>query len=389
MKTAALAAVLIGGASAGVHRMKMKKVPLSEQVGSYPMHDMGRLMSQKYLSSNSRDSYIQEVFGQKGGHRVPISNYANAQYFSEITVGTPPQTFKVVMDTGSSNLWVPSSECTSIACYLHNKYDHESSSTYKKNASSFDIQYGSGSVSGYISKDVVQMGDLKVKDQLFAEVTQEPGLVFAFGRFDGILGLGYDSIAVNRIPPPFYSMIDQGLLDEPLFAFYLSDDESSSEAIFGGVDKNHYTGKITKLPIRRKAYWEVQLDSITFGGDSAEMDMGVILDTGTSLIGMPSTIAELLNKQIGAKKSFTGQYTVECEKRDSLPDLTFTMNGANFTIGPYDYIVELSGTCVSSFQGLDIPEPAGPLVILGDAFLRRWYSIYDLGSHTIGLAKAR
>jgi len=199
------------------------------------------------------------------------------------------------MDTGSSNLWVPSAECGSIACYLHQKYEHESSSSYKKNGSEFAIQYGSGAVSGYVSKDIVTMGDLVVKDQLFAEVTSEPGLAFAFGRFDGILGLGYDRISVNGIPPVVYNMIDQGLLDEPKFAFYLGDTEDSSEAIFGGIDSNHYTGKITYLPLRRKGYWEVKLDSITFGSDTAEMDdTGAILDTGTSLLTFPSTIAELL-----------------------------------------------------------------------------------------------
>jgi saccharopepsin len=214
--------------------------------------------------------------------------------FSEISIGNPPQSFKVVMDTGSSNLWVPSSECTSIACYLHQKYDHESSSSYKKNQSSFEIQYGSGSVSGYISADHVGMGDLTIKNQLFAEVTSQSGLAFAFGRFDGILGLGYESISVNQIPPPFYSMIDQGLLDQKVFAFYLGDDSEGSEAIFGGIDEDHYTGKIHRLPIRRKAYWEVNLDSISFGGETAQMEMGAVLDTGTSLIALPSTVAELL-----------------------------------------------------------------------------------------------
>lgn len=217
--------------------------------------------------------------------------------FSEIALGTPPQDFKVVLDTGSSNLWVPSQDCNSIACYLHSKYDHSSSSTYKKNGSSFEIRYGSGSLSGYVSQDVFRIGDLTVKHQDFAEATSEPGLAFAFGRFDGIMGLGYDTISVNKIVPPFYNMLDQGLLDEPVFAFYLGDTNSGddSEAIFGGVNEDHYEGKLTKIPLRRKAYWEVDLDAITFGDNTAELEgTGAILDTGTSLIALPSTLAELL-----------------------------------------------------------------------------------------------
>ena len=239
----------------------------------------------------------------------------------------------------------------------------------------------------------MQIGELKIKKQDFGEVTQEPGLAFAFGRFDGILGLGYDTISVNKIVPPFYQMIAQDLLDEPKFAFYLGDankEGDESEAIFGGVNPAHYTGSVTKIPLRRKAYWEVDLDAITFGDQTAEIDStGAILDTGTSLLALPSTLAELLNKEIGAKQGFNGQYTIECEKRDSLPDLTFTLTGHNFSITAYDYVLEVQGSCISAFQGIDIPEPAGPLAILGDAFLRKWYSIYDLGDDTVGIAKAK
>lgn len=144
----------------------------------------------------------------------------------------------------------------------------------------------------------MQIGDLKIKHQDFAEATSEPGLAFAFGRFDGILGLGYDTISVNRVVPPFYNMVDQGLIDEPVFSFYLADtanDGDESEACLGGINKDHYTGELTKIPLRRKAYWEVSFDAISFGDETAELDdTGVILDTGTSLNALPSTLAELL-----------------------------------------------------------------------------------------------
>lgn len=218
------------------------------------------------------------------------------------------------------------------------------------------------------------IGDLKIKDQLFAEATEEPGLAFAFGRFDGILGLGYDSISVNKIVPPFYSMVNQGLLDEPVFAFYLgAGDDDPSEAIFGGVNKDHIDGKITEIPLRRKAYWEVDLDAISFGDEKAELDgTGVILDTGTSLIALPTTLADLINEEMGAKKGYNGQYSVDCAKRDSLPDVTFTLSGHEFSIGPYDYILEVSGSCISTFMGMDIPAVStlyrSPSMHLADVF---------------------
>ncbi|EDN97293.1 hypothetical protein SS1G_11818 [Sclerotinia sclerotiorum 1980 UF-70] len=394
MKGAVLAAAsLLGSVSAGVHKMPLKKVSLSEQLATANMDTHVKHLGQKYMGVRPQ-SHASEMFKETsvhlegGDHTVPVSNFLNAQYFSEITIGTPPQTFKVVLDTGSSNLWVPSSECGSIACYLHTKYDSSSSSTYEKNGTSFEIRYGSGSLSGFTSRDVMSIGDLEIKDQVFAEATEEPGLAFAFGRFDGILGLGYDTISVNQIVPPFYNMINQGLLDEPVFAFYLGDSKDEgdeSEAIFGGVNKDHYEGKITEIPLRRKAYWEVDLDAISFGDAKADLDnTGVILDTGTSLIAVPSTLAELLNKEIGAKKGWNGQYSVDCAKRDSLPDLTFTLSGNDFAITPYDYILEVQDSCISTIMGMDFPEPVGPLAILGDAFLRRYYSVYDLGKNTVG-----
>ncbi|GAO14958.1 uncharacterized protein UV8b_05130 [Ustilaginoidea virens] len=396
MKSALIAAAaLAGSAQAGVHKLKLQKVSLEEQLAGASIEEQVQQLGQKYLGGVRPMSRADVMFNTKapqpqGGHPVPVTNFMNAQYFSEITIGTPPQSFKVVLDTGSSNLWVPSQSCSSIACFLHSTYDSSSSSSYKKNGSDFAIQYGSGSLSGFVSNDVMSIGDLKIKKQDFAEATKEPGLAFAFGRFDGILGLGYDTISVNRIVPPFYNMVNQKLLDEPVFSFYLGSSDEGSIAMFGGVDESYYTGKIQYIPLRRKAYWEVDIESIGFGDEVAELEnTGAILDTGTSLNVLPSALAELLNKEIGAKKGFGGQYTIDCDKIGSLPDITFNLAGFNYSLPASDYILELQGSCVSTFQGMDIPEPAGPLVILGDAFLRRYYSVYDLGKHAVGLARAK
>lgn len=116
-------------------------------------------------------------------------------------------------------------------------------------------------------------------------------------RFDGILGLAYDTIAVNHIPPPFYEMVNQHLLDEPVFTFRLGDNEDDGgEAVFGGIDSAHYTGKIDYVPVRRKGYWEVELEKVKFGDDELELEnTGAAIDTGTSLIVLPSDIAEMIN----------------------------------------------------------------------------------------------
>lgn len=388
------ASTLLGSTMAAVHKMPLKKIPLSEQLAHHDIATQVKHLGQKYMgvrpSKHEEELYkIQDVDADGSGHTIPVNNFLNAQYFSEIELGTPPQKFKVILDTGSSNLWVPSKQCGSIACYLHNKYDSSASHTYKANGTSFEIRYGSGSLSGFVSQDTLTIGDLTVKKQDFAEATSEPGLAFAFGRFDGILGLGYDRLSVNGIVPPIYNMIDQGLLDEPVFAFYLGTTDQQSEATFGGVDKDHFKGKLIKLPVTRKAYWEVELKSISFGDSTAKLEStGAVLDTGTSLIALPTTLAELLNKEIGAKKGFNGQYTVDCSKRDSLPDLSFNLGGHDFAITAYDYVLEVSGSCISAFMGMDFPEQVGPLAILGDAFLRKWYSVYDLGNNSVGLAKS-
>ena len=216
--------------------------------------------------------------------------------FAEIAIGTPPQLFKVSLDTGSSNLWVPSKQCTTTACFLHRTFDYSASQTHRLNGSDYSLEQPFSTVKGFVSQDVLQIGDIKVQKQDFGEAVEVQGAAYAFGMPDGVMGLGFDAISVNHIVPPMYNMIDQGLLDEPVVSFYLSNaDGDVSEAMFGGVNEDHYTGSITKIPIRRKAYWEVELNTIVFGDDMLELsNTGAILDTGTSFINLPSALADKL-----------------------------------------------------------------------------------------------
>lgn len=106
-------------------------------------------------------------------------------------------------------------------------------------------------------------------------------------------------------------------------------------------------------------------------------------------VGTGANASNYSNKEIGATKNFLGQYNVDCAKRSSLPDLTLNLGGHNFSISAYDYTLEVSGNCMSAFMGMDFPEPVGPLAIVGDAFLRKWYSVYDLGNSEVALAEAK
>jgi len=396
-------------ASDRVHKLKLHKV---EQTASSPEFEVAYL-AQKYGGNALNQLPLMGAGGARrlarppsregeqlfwtqeelnDGHKVPLSNFMNAQYYTEITLGSPPQTFKVILDTGSSNLWVPSSKCTSIACFLHTKYESSQSTTYKANGTEFSIQYGSGSMEGFVSNDVLSIGDLTIKGQDFAEAVKEPGLAFAFGKFDGILGLAYDRISVNRIVPPFYNMINQKLIDEPVFAFRVgSSEQDGGEATFGGIDKSAYTGDIHYVPVRRQAYWEVELEKVSFGDDELALEKtGAAIDTGTSLIALPTDMAEMINTQIGAKKSWNGQYQVDCNKVPGLPDLTFHFGGKAYPLKGTDYILNVQGTCISAFMGMDINMPNGDsLWIVGDVFLRKYYTVYDLGKNAVGFAKSK
>jgi saccharopepsin len=381
---------------AKVSRIAIKRNPetAAERLERYAR--TGEYLTQKYFGSTRNQNLQDKIFVADADgmvqHGVPLSNYANAQYFGEIQLGTPPQTFSVIFDTGSSNLWVPSTRCSSIACFLHRRYDADQSETYKENGTEFAIHYGSGSLEGIISNDVLHVGDITVEDQDFAESVKEPGFAFALGRFDGIFGLGYDTISVKHVVPPFYKMVNQGLVDERLFSFWLNyndgnDESNGGELIFGGIDDAHFTGKIHYAPVQRRGYWEVSLENVRFGDDLLDIEpVGAAIDTGSSLLVLPTTLADLLNKELGAKKNFAGQYVLECSTVPDLPPFCLVFNGREFCLESEDYVLNVQNQCISGFMGLDIPEPAGPLWIIGDVFLRKFYTIYDLAHHRVGFA---
>jgi hypothetical protein len=303
---------------------------------------------------------------------VAIKDYTNVQYYGSISLGTPAQTFTVVFDTGSANLWVPSKKFGS-----HAVYDHTRSSTYKADGSRFAIQYGSGPVSGTVSKDTLRIGSLTVANQEFAEITVTSGLgsLYSTGKFDGILGLAFDSISENNLPTPFGTLVNNGALDEPVFAFYLGKtDGGIGELTFGGIDSSRYTGDITYVPVTQKTYWSVNLDSVGVNDQQLTGVTDAIVDSGTSFIYGPSSTISSLAEQVGATQYSDGDYVLDCD--GSYPDVTFTLSGNTFTLTQSDYTFQDGSTCVFAFVGSD------DQWILGDVFMRKYYTVFDWGTST-------
>jgi len=342
-----------------------------------------------------RGERLRQKYGDGAVAKEVIHDYENAQFYGQISIGTPAQNFEVIFDTGSSNLWVPSVKCKELGCLLKDKYDSSSSSTYKKNGTPFNITYASGPVSGFLSGDTVSVAGLDVSIALFAEITDVSGLepAFGIGKFDGILGMAFQSISVDNIPPIFALMVQAGLVDEPVFAFYLSSsDLAQGELILGGIDPNHYTGQLTYVPLTSETYWELNMDSITVNGGSMSKVLRAVLDTGTSLLAGPSTDIAAFAKSIGATPVINGEYSVSCQSISSLPTVTVTIGGVAYPLTGEQYILNPENAnieCILGFVGIDIPAPAGPLWILGDVFIRQYYTVFDYGQQRLGFAKMR
>lgn len=358
----------------------MMKIPLTKAPRTlrWQMYDAGMDVpyrnGAKYMRTNGDDPVI-------------IHNYEDAQFYGPVSEGTPAKEFQVIYDTGSSNLWLPSSNCSD--CGLKPRYDHTKSSTYKANGTIFNIQYGSGPVSGFLSEDSTEVGGITVPNQLFAEITDVKGLgaAYAAGKFAGILGLAFQSISVDGIPPVFQSMVEQKLVDEPVFAFYLSNSSGTDgELDFGGIDSNHYTGEISYVPLSATLYWEINLDSMQINGQKVTTTTRAIVDSGTSLLAGPVADVKAIAKLVGAKPFLHGEYLINCDKIATAPDLDILLGGKTYTLTPADYIINEEGTCLFGMVGIDIPAPAGPLWILGDPWLRKFYTVFDFGQKRLGFA---
>ncbi|KAK7815488.1 hypothetical protein U0070_005600 [Myodes glareolus] len=358
-----------------------------------------------FLKNHKYDPGLKYRFGNFGDFSVlyePIA-YMDAAYFGEISIGTPPQNFLVLFDTGSSNLWVPSVYCQSEACTTHTRYNPSKSSTYYTEGQTFSLQYGTGSLTGFFGYDTLTVSaascpcagvqGIKVPNQEFGLSENEPGTNFVYADFDGIMGLAFPGLSAGGATTAMQGLLKEGALSQPLFGVYLGSQEGSNggQIVFGGVDKNLYTGELTWIPVTQDLYWQISIDDFLIGGTTSgwcSQGCQGIVDTGTSLLTMPSQYLSDFLQTIGAEEEY-GEYFVSCDSVSSLPTFNFVLNGVEFPLSPSSYILQEDGYCMVGLESTPLTSEDGqPFWILGDVFLRSYYAVFDMGNKKVGFATA-
>nr|XP_055190182.1 renin isoform X2 [Nyctereutes procyonoides] len=349
---------------------------------------------------------------------VVLTNYLDTQYYGEIGIGSPPQTFKVIFDTGSANLWVPSTKCSPLytACEIHCLYDSSESSSYMENGTTFTIRYGSGKVKGFLSQDLVTVGGITVT-QTFGEVTELPLIPFMLAKFDGVLGMGFPAQAVGGVTPVFDHILSQGVLKEDVFSVYYSRNSHllGGEVVLGGSDPQYYQGNFHYVSVSKTGSWQIKMKGVSVRSATLVCEEGcmVVVDTGASYISGPTSSLRLLMDTLGAQELSTNevrswgsttwprtqnyprkhQYVVNCNQVPTLPDISFHLGGRAYTLTSVDYVLQdpygNEDLCTLALHGLDVPPPTGPVWVLGASFIRKFYTEFDRHNNRIGFALAR
>jgi pepsin A len=341
---------------------------------------------------------------------IPLENLRDSQYVGPIGVGSingnPEAEINVVFDTGSTNLWISSSLCQMDVCNGRNKFNPKRSESFtEKSGPRLDITFGTGELRGPEGTDVFSVGPYKVQNQTFALIEDEIGSIFRQLEFEGILGLGFPSLAAEGHLPFFDNVMAQNVLNgRNEFSFYFTKLPIQASAVFfGGVDDRFYTGEIKMFPVVQEHYWSLYLEDFLIGNTSyavipkeAYRNAGkrvdrLIADTGTTYFTAPPGLADLILRKLPG---------TNCNTISDYPDITYKLvdqNGAPFDlkVEPSVYMVSSGGSwCEPAFMEIPVPDAYGPAFLLGEVFMRAWHTTFDRGdgssgSAFVGFARAR
>jgi hypothetical protein len=327
-------------------------------------------------------------------------------YFANASLGTPQQTLRLHIDTGSSDLWAnaaSSSLCGERGnpCSDSGTYDANSSSTYEFVNNDFNISYVDGSgASGDYAKDTFHFGGKSIEGLQF-------GIGYESTSPEGILGIGYtiNEVQVNRAGGDPYANLpqllkDNGDINSNAYSLWLNDlDASTGSILFGGVDTAKYSGTLATLPIIPEsgniyAEFIISLTALGQNGNEGSVfkneNIPVLLDSGSSLMYLPDNVVTSLYSAFGAQYDQSqGTAFVDCSLADQQGSLDFTFSGVTISV-QLDELVIVAGfqrgqpVCILGIG------PAGDSVcVLGDTFLRSAYVVYDLENNQISLAQTQ
>lgn len=317
-------------------------------------------------------------------------------YIATIQIGTPPQNFNILMDSGSADFWVGSESCQSQqgTCGNHTFLGSKSSSSFVQSNQNFNVTYGSGAVAGVLCQDNVNMAGLQLNNHTFG-VANEESVQFSADTvpFDGLMGLAQSILSNEKVPTPVESLASNGLISSAISSFKISrlaDQLNDGQVTFGGLDPTKFVAStlITIPNVSKVGFWEGALNAITVNGQNTGMaGRTAILDTGTTLIIAPPADTLAVVTMLGGKCD-TQQCTIPCTSNASV---ALSFGNASFTIDPRDMLLlpvdvnDPTGDCTAGIQPGTIGTDTEWLV--GDVFLKNAYLSVDTTNNQISLAK--
>ncbi|GJJ11469.1 hypothetical protein Clacol_005702 [Clathrus columnatus] len=369
----------------------------------------------KYGSSTTSPRTIKRSTQQQQQQQPPgsgtnqlINQNSDSSYYGSIAVGTPPVSFNVILDTGSSDLWLVGDDGNCDICDDNGGGDGSggftasASSTFRNLSEPFRITYGSGEATGTLGQDIVTMAGFQVNGQTFA-VCNDMSSNLLFEPVMGLMGLAFQSIATSRAYPFWQTLAQAGALTESLFSFFLTrfagdthagSDEPGGSFTLGATNSSLYTGEIEYLPLPEglESYWILTLDSLTIQDSNIPLPSGsasfAAIDTGTTLIGGPQSLIEDIFAKIPGSAPGTGDiesyYTYPCATEISI---SLSFGGRTWSIEPVDFMLMAinEDTCVGAFFALE-NQGSVPAWIIGDTFLKNVYSVFRYDPPSVGFA---
>ncbi|GJJ09855.1 hypothetical protein Clacol_004079 [Clathrus columnatus] len=334
---------------------------------------------------------------------VPAEDVQNdLEYVVPVTIGTPGVTLNLDFDTGSSDLWVWSSELRSNQSG-HNIYNPSKSSTAKQlSGATWNISYGDGSsASGNVYTDTIKIGALTIPNQ-GVELAEQLSSAFLQGGSDGLLGLAWPSINTvqpNAVPTPVENIIKQNL-GQGLFSVALDQGDNNGFYTFGGIDATKagvQESSITYTSVdNSEGFWMFPSETTVINGKTVTQSGNTaILDTGTTLCLLSDEVTSDIYKAIPGATMSQEQGGWVYPTNAKVPTVTLSVGSSSFQLNAAEFAFGDAGDGMT-FGGIQ-SRGNNPFDILGDVFLKislpgvlffqSIYAVFDEANVRIGVAQ--